>query len=70
MARRIHVPWLYLSPRYVSQASVWESKSMTATGPRERVARRCGSVQAWSPPMSTGTTPASTMGATSASMAA
>ena len=30
---------------------------MTATGPRERVARRCGSVQAWSPPISSGTTP-------------
>ena len=35
---------------------------MTATGPRDRVARRCGSVQAWSPPISSGTTPASTIG--------
>ena len=47
-----------------------ESKSMTATGPRERVARRWGSVQAWSPPTSSGTTPASTIGATAASIAA
>ena len=41
---------------------------MTATGPRERVARRCGSVQAWSPPMRSGTTPASTIGATASSI--
>ena len=30
---------------------------MTATGPRDRVARRWGSVHAWSPPISSGTTP-------------
>ena len=43
---------------------------MTATGPRDRVARRWGSVHAWSPPISSGTTPASTIGATAASIAA
>jgi hypothetical protein len=42
---------------------------MTATGPFDRVARRWGNVQAWSPPMSSGMTPASTIGATAASIA-
>ena len=49
-----------LLPEVASQASVWASKSMTATGPCDRIARRWASVQAWSPPISNGTTPAAT----------
>ena len=71
MMRRMKVPCENSTPKTSSPVSVWVSKWTIPTGPWAAAhARTDGSVIEWSPPSTTGMTPAASTSPTVASIAA